>query len=195
MLRQQFIALKRLSRANHITVASRHNLREIQAERGFANRNLMGITNIILEGEDSSEKIKNIANQLMKNAGVLPLRKNACRCIELLISIPKDTQINLIDFFKDSLNWIKSFYRVPILSAVIHRDESTPHMHVLMLPLVENKMQGDQVAGDRTKIKTMRDSFFQNIGIKYGFTPPRSFRKKITQTKDGTRRDGLEYTH
>jgi len=175
MTSSHFLKLKRLARSNHIAAAAKHNLRELQSERGAeahidANRSRL---NRILDGDSTASGVKNYAERLMRDAGVLPLRNNAVRAIEIVISLPVESTVNQAQYFDDSLQWAKNFFMVPIISAVVHLDEAAPHMHILLLPLLDGKMQGDKVAGDRKRLVAMQESFYNTIGKRHGLKPHR----------------------
>lgn len=185
MTSSHFLSVKRLSKRNHIAVAAKHNLREIQSERGAeahidATRSQF---NQILYGENSASGVKNYAENLMREAGVLPLRKNAMRAFEIVISLPIVSTINKQQYFDDSLHWAKDFFGVPVISAVVHRDESAPHMHVLLLPLSDGRMQGDKVVGNRLRLLEMQDSFHRMVGHPHGLQPPRKNSKLDSATR------------
>ena len=188
MTSSQFVRAKRLSKKNHIAVAAKHNLRELQAERGADSHiDVRRIhRNRVLLGERTASAINEHANRLMTEAGVLPLRKNAMRAIELLVSLPNGTKINIDQYFEHTLRWVNEFFGIPILSAVIHLDESAPHMHVLMLPLRDNKMQGDKILGDRLHMQEMQESFYTGVARSYGLSRRPSSYSKIERQKSAS---------
>jgi hypothetical protein len=166
----QFLRIKPLSRKNHIFVAAKHNLREIQSELGAGAHidSTRSKDNQILLGENSASGVKDYAQALMQEAGVISLRKNAVRGIEFIFSLPPKSGIDEAAFFRDSLEWVKAPFPAPILSAVIHRDEAAPHMHVLLLPLLHGRMQGSKLMGDKTRITALQTDFHMLVGAKYG---------------------------
>ena len=170
MTSSPFFRVKSLSKKNHISVAAKHNLRELQSERG-AEANIdasRSQDNQILYGEITASAVKDYAEHLMREAGVLPLRQNAMRGIEFLFSLPPQSGIDEAAFFIDCLAWIKTPFPVPILSAIVHRDEDAPHMHVILLPLLDGRMQGSKLLGDRKRITALHDDFHLKVGVKYG---------------------------
>ena len=48
-----------------------------------------------------------------------------------------------------------------IFSAVVHKDETTPHMHVNFVPLKIGKLTAKEVIGNRKDLELMQDKFFQ----------------------------------
>ena len=45
-------------------------------------------------------------------------------------------------------------------SAVVHKDETTPHMHVNFVPLKNGKLTAKEVIGNRKDLELMQDKFF-----------------------------------
>ena len=57
-----------------------------------------------------------------------------------------------------------------VLSADIHRDEAEPHMHILVLPLVDGRMRGSDLVGGPGKFRGHRESFSQDVCQKHGLS-------------------------
>jgi len=99
---------------------------------------------------------------------VKKLRKDAVVALEVIFSLPSSSTINENEYFRDCLAWVRNFYPVPLLSAAVHRDESSPHCHVLMLPLIHRKMQGSRLFGPSIKLQILQSDFYEKVGKKYG---------------------------
>lgn len=155
-----------------IRVAAMHNLREIQAEPGAGaasgiNPALMHL-NYLLRGPDTAASVADLALALLDNAGVKNLRRDACMALELVFSLPPATAIDHREYFAAAVAWADTHFNAPILSATVHLDESAPHCHVLMLPLVAGRMQGGALAGGPSKIRMMQSDFQQQVGQRFG---------------------------
>ena len=166
----QFLRIKKLTGSNIIKVATRHNLREIQAELGVsshidANRIKH---NIVIKGAHTASEIAQEALTLMSNANITPLRHDAVRGLEILIGLPANSGLNEFKYFNDAVAWAEKHFEVPLLSAVIHNDESMPHCHVIMLPLFGGRMIGSGLVGNRQRLQAMQTSFYEQVSQKYG---------------------------
>ena len=156
--------------------AARHNRREIQAElgaKGHIDASRMAL-NETLAGPDSAAGVDALAKTLMASAGVVvgKLRKDYTQAIELLFSLPTGTAIDDGQYFRRCVEWAYELFGVVnILSADIHRDEATPHLHVLVLPLVDGRMAGSTLKG-RKETATMRDSFYRDVAKAFGLKKP-----------------------
>lgn len=59
-----------------------------------------------------------------------------------------------------------------MLSSVIHLDEGAPHAHILLLPLVDGRMNGSDLHGGLAKLWAMQKSFHDEVGERYGIALP-----------------------
>lgn len=156
--------------------AARHNKRTIQAEFGaYGHIDVERICqNEAVAGADNPKAIVALALHLMAEAGIDrdKLRKDHAQAIELLFSLPSNTTIETSVYFKDCLAWtVKQFGADNILSADIHRDEAAPHCHVLILPLVDNRMAGSALLA-KPKTAKLRELFEKEFSKKYGLKFP-----------------------
>lgn len=72
------------------------------------------------------------------------------------------------DFFKDCLQFHQEHFG-HIISAVIHYDETTPHLHVVSVPLTKDgRLSARDVIGNKAKMSKTQDAFFEQVGRGYG---------------------------
>lgn len=72
------------------------------------------------------------------------------------------------DFFKDCLQFHQEHFG-HIISAVIHYDETTPHLHVISVPLTKDgRLSARDVIGNKAKMSKTQDAFFEQVGRGYG---------------------------
>jgi hypothetical protein len=169
-----YLALGKLTGPGKVQVAARHNLREIQAELGADSHidAARSHLNLVLAGPDQAAGVGALAERLMGEAGVPKLRKDAVRAIELVISLPPDTGIDTTEFFRCALEWVRHFFGVPVLSAVVHYDEQAPHAHVIVLPLMNGRMVGSDLMGGPSRLRTIQADFHSRVSSRYGLSRP-----------------------
>jgi hypothetical protein len=94
---------------------------------------------------------------------------------------------------KQSLAWAKSEYGQNLISAVIHLDESTPHIHLCVLPL-KAKSNGKyglcarDITGGKAKLQAMQDSYhneMKSLGLQRGKKRARCQHQSITDYHKG----------
>jgi hypothetical protein len=147
--------------------AARHNLREIQAEMGAVGRidPMRSASNIVLHGPASAAQVQAQADAMLAAAGIdaTKLRRDHCQCVETVFSLQAEAPVSdRAAYFARCLAWVARATGLPVLSAVVHRDESAEHVHVLLLPLRGCAHVGS-AAIDRIELKRLRDSFFAEV--------------------------------
>jgi hypothetical protein len=83
------------------------------------------------------------------------------------------------EFFQDCLQFHQQHFG-HVISAVVHYDESTPHMHVISVPLTrDGRLSARDVIGNRTHMRHLQSQFYEQVGRGYGL-------------ERGTQQDGPE---
>lgn len=71
-------------------------------------------------------------------------------------------------YFQDCLRFHQEQFG-HVVSAVIHYDETTPHMHILSVPLTrDGRLSAREIVGNRTHMAHMQTEFFEQVGRVYG---------------------------
>lgn len=129
----------------------------------------MDIFNVTLK--ESSNWLQDINNEI-KAAGA-KTRSNSVLALDTIYTASpnffqgKTNQQN-DDFFKDCLQFHQEHFG-HIISAVIHYDETTPHLHVISVPLTkDNRLSARDVIGNKAKMSKTQDAFFEQVGRGYG---------------------------
>lgn len=171
-----YLALKSLSKsAAHPLVAMRHNLREIAAEMGAASHIDPHRTqlNQVIHGRNSSQGIERTRSWVLNYLKMAKSRKNAVHAIEIVVSIPPQATINQLAFFISARDWLKANYGGLMIHAVIHNDEEAPHMHALILPIVNKRLQGNALMGNRNRFIQLQRDFYDEVCAPFGFDKPK----------------------
>lgn len=170
MSQVHILRIGRLTGKGIILAAAKHNLREIQAERGADSHidPLRTNLNYVLQGHPTAASVAATAQALMDSAKVKPLRKDAVRGLEIVFSLSPQSTIEHSKFFSDCVAWTERYFQVPILNATVHLDESAPHCHVLLLPLVDGRMIGSSLFGNRVKLMALQADFHTQVGQGHG---------------------------
>lgn len=88
---------------------------------------------------------------------------------EVIATWNKET---LESYFKDCLEFHQKHFGL-VINAVIHLDETTPHLHVDDIPLIQKedgswKLSAKEVIGNRSKMSKTQSDFYKEVGKKYG---------------------------
>lgn len=129
----------------------------------------MDIFNVVLK--ESSNWLQDI-NSEIQAAGAKP-RSNSVLALDTVYTASPDffqgkTNQQNDDFFKDCLQFHQEHFG-HIISAVIHYDETTPHLHIISVPLTKDgRLSARDVIGNKSKMSKTQDSFFEQVGRSYG---------------------------
>lgn len=113
--------------------------------------------------------IASYASGLMLKAGIEAPRKNGVMAVHVLFSLPIDRHNkNTRQFFSDCYEWVKANFAGELLTFDVHLDESAPHAHALILPLIDGKMQGNKLMGGIGNFTRLRYLFHADVAKKHG---------------------------
>lgn len=71
-------------------------------------------------------------------------------------------------FFRDCLQFHQRRFG-HVISAVVHYDETTPHLHILSVPLTQDgRLSAREIIGNRANLSRMQTEFFEQVGKEYG---------------------------
>lgn len=157
-----------------LLVAARHNLREHHAEYGACENISLELTpfNEVLHGPSHAKEVVDLANALKAKYSVpkRKLRKDHVQALEFVISARSCTEMDEMVYFQASMRWlINVFGSEMLLSAVVHRDESSPHMHALVLPIVEDQYQGGAPI-NKVSLRKLIKRFADEVGKPFGLS-------------------------
>ena len=155
-----------------VLVAMKHNKRTLQNERG-ASANIDATRtslNYSIASENTPEAIALHAKMQMLKANIEP-RKNQVMAVEIVFSLPIDRHNqDTKPFFTDCYNWIGKTFAAELLSFDVHLDESAPHAHAVILPLIDGKIQGRKLMGDRGNLMRLINKFHSEVAKHYGLS-------------------------
>jgi hypothetical protein len=182
MAASHIFRLGKIKGKNGVLVALKHNKRTLQNERG-ASANIdvtKSSLNYSLASGDTPEAIALHAKVQMLKAGIEKPRLDCVRAVEVLFSLPIDRHSqDTKPFFTDCLNWTRQNFAGELLSFDVHLDESNPHAHAVILPLIDGKMQGRDMVGNTGNLMRLINKFHADVAKRYGLS--RNESKRLTQ--------------
>lgn len=129
----------------------------------------MDIFNVVLK--ESNNWLQDIDNEI-KAAGA-KARSNSVMALDTIYTASPEffqerTNAENDKFFQDCLKFHNEHFG-HIISAVVHYDETTPHLHVISVPLTkDNRLSARDVIGNKSKMSKTQDEFFEQVGRGYG---------------------------
>ncbi len=101
-------------------------------------------------------------------------RSDSVRVVEALVTASpeffKDKKKSEVKaYFTEALDFIQKYQsKDTIISAVVHMDEKTPHMHLCFVPLTEDKrLSAKEIVGNKKKLTWWQDEFWKHMVKKY----------------------------
>ena len=151
-------------------------------------------------------KYRDISNWIIRDAGCR-VRKDSVTVVEVLITASpefyeKKSRKEIREFFDNAVEFMKSKQNPnTYISAVVHVDEKTPHMHLCFVPItVDGRLSAKEIIGNKKRLTQWQDEFWSYMERKYpdfergesasltGRThiPPRLFKQaaRLTRQKD-----------
>ena len=101
-------------------------------------------------------------------------RKDSIRMIETLFTASPEffkgkKRAEIRVFFEEALHFLEQHQpKETIISAVVHMDEKTPHMHLCFVPLTEDgRLSAKDIMGNKKKLTWWQDEFWKHMVEKY----------------------------
>lgn len=129
----------------------------------------MDVFNVVLK--ESNNWLQDINNEI-KTAGA-KTRANSVLALDTIYTaspqfFQERTNAENDKFFQDCLKFHNEHFG-HIISAVVHYDETTPHLHIISVPLTKDgRLSARDVIGNKAKMSKTQDAFFEQVGRGYG---------------------------
>ena len=139
-------------------------------------------------------------------------RKDSIRMIETLFTASPEffkgkKRAEIRVFFEEALHFLEQHQsKETIISAVVHMDEKTPHMHLSFVPLTaDGRLSAKEIVGNKKKLTQWQDKFWKHMVRKYpdlergesasqtgrDHIPPRVFKEMTRLTKQKAKLEEL----
>lgn len=118
-----------------------------------------------LQGVKRTLSLQEAVNKRINEAGIKP-RNTQNRCIEIVFSgspevLCKMSREEVLNWAKDTLEWSrKTWGEENVVSASLHLDEKTPHIHMIVVPIVQGQSRRTKKQKQTDKEKgVVRESY------------------------------------
>lgn len=140
------------------------------------------------------------------------VRKDSVRVVEALVTASPEffkgkTRSEIKAYFEYALKFLESKQNPDtFLSAVVHMDEKTPHLHLCFVPLTsDGRLSAKEIIGNRRNLIKWQDDFWRHMVSRYPelergesanqtgreHIPPRIFKEMTQLTKQKEQLDAL----
>ena len=167
-------AILRVSKRDHraAVAMSKHALREVHVANAVEGAPKPDV----IAGESTTRGVLAALADL-KAAAIASgqrWRKDQVEAVDLLVTTSRQDMARMTleeqnSYFKRSLAWIAAQWPTArVLTAAVHRDETTPHMQVLLAPIdVRGRFAAKDLLGGPGDMSKMQDAFHDQVGRHY----------------------------
>ena len=160
---------------------------------------------------EPQRKYRAESERQIKEAGCRT-RSDSVRVVEALVTATPEffrgkKKSEIRAYFQEALAFIQQ-NQAPktIISAVVHMDEKTPHMHLSFVPLTaDGRLSAKEIVGNKKKLTQWQDKFWEHMVRKYpdlergesasqtgrDHIPPRVFKEMTRLTKQKAKLEEL----
>ena len=160
-------------KAGGVVACERHNERKKEAYKSNPDIDMERSKNNYHLVNPPRYTYKKEINQMVKEAGC-KVRKDSVMMVETLItaspefmnSLPPEEQKA---YFQTALDFISERVgKKNILSAVVHMDERTPHMHLCFVPLTpDNKLSAKSILGNQKSLSEWQTAYHERMSARW----------------------------
>ena len=189
---------KRFKSSGQIAACDKHNERERETPNAdisksasnecFVGNNGKSLVDLVWEqiGDNGGKKIRTSADP--KHSAVLAFEMTLSASPEYFRpdnpGAAGEWQMDKLEAWEQlSAQWLKDVYGDNLIRATFHRDESTPHIHAVIVPLNEKgHINAKNYIGGREKLAALQDSYaeaMQPLGLSRGIRGSRVQHEKI----------------
>lgn len=162
------LRVKKIKEMGNMAASLQHTFRERETPNADSDRFQ---DNTVLLGADNSAGVI----EAWRDRAPEKVRSNAVHGLEYFVG-GSPARMNAMSreeqdaYFGDALDWIKQERGADnVLSAMIHRDETTPHMSVMAIPLDEKeRLNARAIVGNRGKLSQMQTDFATQVSERHG---------------------------
>ena len=122
---------------------------------------------------EPKQKYRAEAERQIKEAGCRT-RSDSVRVVEALVTATPEffqgkKKSEIKAYFQEALAFIQQNQDPKtIISAVVHMDEKTPHMHLAFVPLTaDGRLSAKEIVGNKKKLSRWQDKFWEHMVKKY----------------------------
>lgn len=126
----------------------------------------------LISCDNYKRSIKEKLSNLVENSRAI--RKDAVVVCNFIVTSDNETMDALgadrqREFFQDSVKWFSDRYGADrVLNATVHMDETTPHLHIGVMPITQDGRLSAKAIFTKTEMKAIQTEFARDVGEKYG---------------------------
>lgn len=165
-----------------------HNLRQYRKTAQNINAEQTKLNIELVKCSDFADAINQRVDHIQSQQ-TRKIRKDCPRALEYVISASPEffNGTDKREYFEKALEFLRGRHGSEnIVSAVIHNDEATPHMHVVVVPVKDKKLNPKHFC-DKFELSKLHTQFNQEVGSKFGLSRGESSNIKHQTTAEHRR--------
>lgn len=183
MSKLYILKIEKISSLTNLAHRNIHNFRQIPtaAPNADVNRRHLNVT-LVNDGiEDYSELWRERQYEVNMEGGKCNPRKGAVYAYEIVLGYSNGAieEDKIMDWAKANVKWLGETFggEKNVLSAVLHMDETTPHIHAIVIPIDErNHLCAKTFTGGKARMFKLRDTYTKAMEC-FGLEAPERYTK------------------
>ncbi len=157
---------------------------DIDAARSNENFSLLEEDLRSLE-ERLKDRVSQLEGQKTKTGKTRKIQKNAVKLCDFVVTMSPDelAKLSPLDqdmYFDECRQWLENRYgKENIMYAQVHLDETTPHLHVGVVPVVHDKLCAKELF-TKKELKSLQEDFYRDVSAPRGLDKPLGGRKGLS---------------
>lgn len=185
------LRLQKLKSRSQISSSQNHNLRLKPVPNADPDRKHL---NYVVGAKSYKELVGEMEDKFFKH-NITP-RKDSVQLVEVVLTASPEFFKNISGeefkaWLKENYNWAKEEFGENLLQFVLHRDETTPHIHLIFTPITkDHRLSMKDLYGGKVKMSELQ-SRYSNKMAKFGLKRG----KEQSQTKHTTIKEFYSFTN
>lgn len=169
--------LKKIKSLSSLATMGHHNFRTLPSAAPKADMSMSQYNQILVNPHRTNylDLWRERQYEVNMSGGYCKPRKGAVVAYEALLTASKDgvSPQNIDAWAKENIAWLKeTFGEQNVLSAVLHLDETTPHIHAVIIPIDErNRLCAFSFTGQKHQLRNMQTTYakcMESFGLERG---------------------------
>lgn len=161
-----FLSIEKVKTFSSLQNKKQHNYRQAEVLNADPVKKQLNKEIIKLKYDDYEQAFKDLISKSPFHQHQKP-KKNAVKALEVLMtysSSHEDPNFDVERWEKESIDWVrKQFGKDNVVSAVVHYDETVPHIHAIVIPIYEKGLSAYHFIGNRQKMIALQDSYGEKM--------------------------------
>lgn len=186
------VKFAKLKTTGEMAASAAHNFRKEQPDNADPAKAYLNEELIKLESQDYIDAYKNkLAEQ-----NIQP-KKGCIKALEVMMTFTgKQSEVDLEEWKKRSVEWVRNYFgKDNVISAIYHGDESSPHIHAVVVPIVDGRLYASEYINGRERCAAMQTSYAESVkklGLERGMESTPVSYKTMQQLRNATQKVAQE---